>query len=75
MQTRITNMRTKSQCIIFLGINQDSGMLISSMVIVFDAITLGTKLQTVFIISKTFTDRWKKQRFITRDVLPYQQVK
>jgi hypothetical protein len=68
-------MRIISQCIIFLGINQESGMLISSMVIVFSAITLGTKLQTVFIISETFTDQWKKQRIITRDVLPYQQVK
>jgi hypothetical protein len=75
MQTRITNMRTKSQRIIFLGINQDSGMLISSMVIVFAAITLGTKLQNVFIISGTFTDRWQKQLIITRDVMPYQQVK
>jgi hypothetical protein len=44
IQTRITNIRTKSQSIIFLGINQDSGMLISSMVIVSVAITLGTKL-------------------------------
>jgi hypothetical protein len=50
-------------------------MLISSMVIVFAAITLGTKLQTVFIISEAFTDRWQKQRIITRVVLPYQQVK
>jgi len=74
MQTRITNMRTKSQCIIFLGINQDSGMLISSMVIVSAAITLGTKLPIVFIISKEFTDRCQKQRIIIRVVLPYQQV-
>ena len=44
IQTRITNIRTKSQGIIFLGINQDSGMLISSMAIVSVAITLGTKL-------------------------------
>jgi hypothetical protein len=45
------------------------------MVIVFAAITLGTKLQTVFIISEAFIDRWQKQRIITRVVLPYQQVK
>jgi hypothetical protein len=75
MQTRITNMRTKSQYIIFLGTNQDLGMLISSMVIVYVAITLGTKLQTIFIISEAFTDRCQKQRIITRVMLPYQQVK
>jgi hypothetical protein len=51
MQTKITNMSTKSQGIILLGINQDPGMLISSMVIVSAAITLGTKLPTIFIIS------------------------
>jgi hypothetical protein len=44
IQTRITNIRTKSQSIIFLGINQDSGMLTYSMVIVSVAITFGTKL-------------------------------
>ena len=61
MQTRITTIRTKSQqYIILLGINQDSGMLISSMVIVFAAINLGTKLQTVFIISEVYTDRCQK---------------
>jgi hypothetical protein len=63
MQTRITNMRTKSQCIILLGINQDSVMLISSMVIISAAITLGTKLPTIFIISKVFTDRCQKQAY------------
>ena len=56
MQTRITNMSIKSQCIIFLGINQDLGMLISSMVIVSVVLTLGTELSIVFTISETFRE-------------------
>jgi hypothetical protein len=56
MQTRNTNSSTKRQCIIFPDISQRSGTLIFSMAIAFVVLTMGTGLQTVFIISETFKE-------------------
>ena len=56
MQTINTNSSTKRQCIIFPNISQRSGTLIFSMAIAFAVLTMGTWLQTVFIISETFKE-------------------